>query len=493
MTNMAVAYRGPDGMSQQLRDELVAKFGARMQNKGFVTGYMESARAGQNGGHFADKYGITHAIDIGVDIESDGSGLLPKDALILAEQLRLLGKSGKHPFSKEGYLIHDMSHTTTAWPRIAGAFSKWEWVDYKGASPHSDHIHLTTAGDQQWGETPRLDPAVYNSRQSWGVAKSAVTVEQVAAKTVTGYTRPVPNFIGVSQDWKSNPTANLPANHWIITTFGNYQPNGHTGRDYACAIGTDVYAVGPGRVLWADWATNLPGDDSWAGWVSRWFISKGFAGIVVVIDHGPFIGIYAHLNDTKLNIGDRVVQGQRIAGSGNTGASTGPHLHFEIVTKEFAWGNGMYGRVDPDTYLKMGNVSIVPGFTGGSTTSEAPTSFLEGLLMSDQSKFNALMLGFINWRDGKNALAKAVLDHKFTDPQKRWVWLGQMLSTYNEDRLRVINLDKKVDSVITALNPEVIEATVKDAIANSTTQMPNIDPEVVYSRITAAIIQELKS
>ena len=38
------------------------------------------------------------------------------------------------------------------------------------------------------------------------------------------YYRPVPSFIPVSQDYGSNATQNLPASHWLIRTFGNYQP-----------------------------------------------------------------------------------------------------------------------------------------------------------------------------------------------------------------------------------------------------------------------------
>jgi murein DD-endopeptidase MepM/ murein hydrolase activator NlpD len=357
MVDMTVAYRGPDGLSAQLWSEVQSRFGARAQNKGFVTGYMDAARAGQTGGHFADQYGVTHAVDLGVDIEDDGTGLTPTDALVLAESLRLLGKTGRHPFSRRGYLIHDMSTTTTPLPKIAGFHTGWEWLPYTGASPHSDHIHVTTGGDVEWGGRPQLDPDVYNSREPWGIA------------TVTKYYRPVPSFIPVSQDYGTNATASLPADHWLIRTFGNYQPNGHTGRDYACAEGTDVYAVADGTVLWADWATSLPGDESHAGYVSRWYISKTFAGICLVIDHGEFLGVYAHLSRTDLNIGDRVRGGERVAASGNTGGSTGPHLHFECIDKNFPWGNGMYGRTDPDRWLRT-VTTLSTGYTG--TTINAP-------------------------------------------------------------------------------------------------------------------------
>lgn len=183
-----------------------------------------------------------------------------------------------------------------------------------------------------------------------------------------GYTRPVPNFIPVSQHYGSNPTAGK--RHPI---FGNYQPLGHTGIGYATAVGTDSYAVGPGTVLYAGCAVSLPGDDFAAGWASRWcHLAKGFAGNVPVIDHGPFLGVYADLSAFLVKKDHRVVQGQRVALTGNTGASTGPHLHFEVIPTVFTWGNGMYGRVNLVNYLTLRSVTVAPDYTGDTTTN-APT------------------------------------------------------------------------------------------------------------------------
>lgn len=99
----------------------------------------------------------------------------------------------------------------------------------------------------------------------------------------------------------------------------------HKGQDWATAVGTTVVASCGGRV-------------SRAGWGSGY-------GYVVYIDHEDGKQTrYAHLSKILVKVGDYVKQGQRIALSGNTGISTGPHLHFEILV------GGK--QVNPRNYIK---------------------------------------------------------------------------------------------------------------------------------------------
>ena len=75
-----------------------------------------------------------------------------------------------------------------------------------------------------------------------------------------------------------------------------------------------------------------------AGWGSGY-------GYVVYIDHeGGSQTRYAHLSKILVKVGQKVKQGERIALSGNTGVTSGPHVHFEILL------NGK--RVDPEKYIK---------------------------------------------------------------------------------------------------------------------------------------------
>ncbi|MEU0721205.1 MULTISPECIES: transglycosylase family protein [Streptomyces] len=108
----------------------------------------------------------------------------------------------------------------------------------------------------------------------------------------------------------------------------------HTGVDFPVPTGTSVKAVASGRVVSAGWG--------------------GAYGYQVVIRHedGKY-SQYAHLSALTVREGQRVSSGQRIARSGSTGNSTGPHLHFEVRT-----GPGYGSDIDPLAYLRSGGVRL---------------------------------------------------------------------------------------------------------------------------------------
>jgi murein DD-endopeptidase MepM/ murein hydrolase activator NlpD len=85
----------------------------------------------------------------------------------------------------------------------------------------------------------------------------------------------------------------------------------------------------------------------------------GGGGYIIKIRHkvnGEWItSAYMHLKKGSLLVkkGERVLEGQQIAESGNTGASTGPHLHFEIQRgKAYIWTNNGTRYTEPVSYIK---------------------------------------------------------------------------------------------------------------------------------------------
>ena len=116
-----------------------------------------------------------------------------------------------------------------------------------------------------------------------------------------------------------------PVRGRISSTFGPRWGKMHNGLDIAVSTGTLVKAAADGRVTFAGW--------------------NGGYGILVIIDHGNGIETrYAHNSRLNVKVGQRVTRGETVAYSGNTGVSTGPHVHFEIRYRN--------NPVNPQTYLK---------------------------------------------------------------------------------------------------------------------------------------------
>lgn len=103
----------------------------------------------------------------------------------------------------------------------------------------------------------------------------------------------------------------------------------HKGLDFAGPSGTEVVASASGRVVYA--------------------ARKGSYGNLIELDHGNGVTTrYAHLRDIEVSTGDIVEMGERIGTVGSTGASTGPHLHWEVRVFERA--------KNPQLFLEAGRV-----------------------------------------------------------------------------------------------------------------------------------------
>lgn len=110
----------------------------------------------------------------------------------------------------------------------------------------------------------------------------------------------------------------------------------HEGMDFSADIGTPVYVTGDGTVTYVDW-------------------KQGY-GKCIIIDHGyGYETLYAHLNDYKVRVGQKVTRGEQIGEVGNTGKSTGPHLHYEVHVRGVVDNPAKYYFMDltPEEYDKM--------------------------------------------------------------------------------------------------------------------------------------------
>lgn len=142
----------------------------------------------------------------------------------------------------------------------------------------------------------------------------AMLVQQQAKKVAMPSARPV------DTGWYSSNFG------WRIDPFTG-QNAFHEGVDFMADIGTPIVAAGGGLVVYSD---------TYAGY-----------GNMIEIDHGDgLISRYAHTSKMLVKVGDVVMKGQKIGEVGNTGRSTGPHLHFEVR---------YHGSPqNPEHYLHMG-------------------------------------------------------------------------------------------------------------------------------------------
>ncbi len=153
------------------------------------------------------------------------------------------------------------------------------------------------------------------------LAQSAELAAKIqAAQSAAASSSPAPTMT-------SAPSASgfvWPVHGVLTSSFGWRWGRMHEGIDIAVGSGTPVVSSAAGTVIVAGW--------------------MGGYGNLVVVDHGNGIATaYGHNTSVAVGVGQSVGQGQVIAYSGNTGNSTGPHVHFEVRV------NG--AAVDPLGYL----------------------------------------------------------------------------------------------------------------------------------------------
>lgn len=123
-----------------------------------------------------------------------------------------------------------------------------------------------------------------------------------------------------------------PAAGPVTSGYGDRWGTTHYGLDIANDIGTPVYAVTDGTVL-----ESGPAD--------------GFGQWVRVQQDDGTIGVFGHVDESFVTVGQQVQAGEQIATVGNRGQSTGPHLHYEV------WENDGT-KIDPQVWLNNRGVTV---------------------------------------------------------------------------------------------------------------------------------------
>lgn len=143
-----------------------------------------------------------------------------------------------------------------------------------------------------------------------------------------------------------NPFAKNSAYHWVR----GWSPSGHAGIDYAASVGTKIPSPIDGKVI--------------KSWQSPW----GGGNETQIYDGAKYTHIFMHQSKRNVSAGQKVHQGQIIGLTGNTGNSTGPHLHWQ-VNKGRGFLNNHPDSINPLAWVK--EAAKAGGKSGGSRAASA--------------------------------------------------------------------------------------------------------------------------
>ena len=178
----------------------------------------------------------------------------------------------------------------------------------------------------------------------------------------------------------------------VSSGFGARWGTTHYGQDYACPIGTPLYAVADGIVVQGSERPqgSVSGFGSWI-----WLDCQASIGQDIIYGHVDHGGIL-------VQAGDRVIAGQIIGHSGNEGQSTGPHCHVECWSAPGRLGGAAH---DPATFLAD---ATEPGAAIEPSTGGSPAMTIFGIDVSEhqdgmslaQAKREGMSFAFIRTTDG---------------------------------------------------------------------------------------------
>lgn len=199
-----------------------------------------------------------------------------------------------------------------------------------GGVDQYEHLKHLDNADLIIGTTQKIDEL---SKALFVQSKSFDAIESLAKNKIEMLAS-IPAILPVSLKEKTT--------HQVSSSFGYRMhpiyktPKFHAGMDFTGAIGTPIYATGNGVVTESQF-------------------DKGY-GRHVIIDHGfSYKTMYAHMEKILVKKGQKVKRGDVIGYLGNTGLSTGPHLHYEVRKNDKPIDpiNFYFNDLTPDEFEKL--------------------------------------------------------------------------------------------------------------------------------------------
>jgi murein DD-endopeptidase MepM/ murein hydrolase activator NlpD len=172
------------------------------------------------------------------------------------------------------------------------------------------------AENSQWGPGVRLSQSA-RDRQIQSMQRDLDRLK-VASETELEVQRELAKFLKERRSILASTPSIWPVRGWVTSGFGNRlspftgKRQFHAGLDISNRRGTPIKAPAEGVVTFAG--------------------REGGFGRMLVLNHGHgIVTRYGHLNKFHVKVGQKVTRGQVVANLGNSGRSTGPHLHYEVL------------------------------------------------------------------------------------------------------------------------------------------------------------------
>lgn len=182
-------------------------------------------------------------------------------------------------------------------------------------------LFLAGCGHMQSGRHVKVNGSLELLSAHYGVSVKEIKAANPGKSFHDGEVIFIPMPIGFASKWQKQKIKYaqltgdyawpVPSHYKISSTFGYRGRRHHDGIDIPAPRGTTIVAFNSGKVIFAG--------------------RMGSYGLVTIIAHENNVhSVYAHASKLAVSKGDIVDKGEEIARVGNTGRSTGPHLHFEI-------------------------------------------------------------------------------------------------------------------------------------------------------------------
>ncbi len=332
---------GPAALSEHAKRAIPPKF---------IPIYVAAAqryRLGAQGWAYLASIGYTENkfADSGGSPTSTAGALGPMQ--FLPSTWAIYGADGNGDGKKDPQNLHDAIFGAANYLRASGAPGDWQRAlfAYNHAQWYVDRVQALAL--DYLGDGPATQ---YASETSSGCTCAPGAGETIPAVD-GGATGPLPGGVPELR-WPSSERS-------ISSPYGLRWGRLHAGIDIPMAIGTPLHAAAAGRVTEASYFS-------------------GYGNYTCIQHATAFTTCYAHQDQLQVRPGQTVAAGQVIGRSGNTGGSTGPHLHFEVRR-----GAGFAGTpVDPAPYLQgapgPGPGATTPAGAGAGCSPDTQLAALEG-------------------------------------------------------------------------------------------------------------------